>query len=121
MSMKSLFLSAAVGLAGLSLSGCVYDGGPYYYGGPGPYYGGGYYASGAIIYDRGGYYRHRYPRYHRHPGGDHQHRPPLRPQPPQAQRPSPPPRVPVVVNRGGENRGQQGQIFLPPEEGYRHN
>lgn len=46
MSMKSLFLSAALGLAGLSLSGCVYDGGPYSYEGPGPYYGGGYYAGG---------------------------------------------------------------------------
>lgn len=118
MSMKSLLLSAAIGLGGLSLSGCIYDGGPYYYEGPG-YYGSGYYAGGAVIYDRGGYYRHpRY--YHRRIDREH-HRPPPPPSPPpQAQLPEPP-RAPVIVDRSREHRGQHGQIFLPPEGGYRHN
>ncbi|RUM98482.1 hypothetical protein EET67_07580 [Pseudaminobacter arsenicus] len=125
MSMKPLFRSAVIGLAGLSLSGCVYDGGPYYYDGPG-YYGSGYYAGSAIIYDsydRGRYYRHRH--YNRYPGnGDHHRPPPPSQRPPQVRPPIPPipPRTPVVINRGGgEHRGQQGQIFLPPEGGYRHN
>lgn len=68
MRLKSLFVAAVLGLAGLSLSSCV-DGGYYeysstYYGNPyygGPYYGGGYYPGGyyrggGVIIGSGGYY-----------------------------------------------------------------
>ncbi|TKT74171.1 hypothetical protein [Aquamicrobium sp. LC103] len=62
MFVKPLIMSVAIGLAGLTLSGCVYDAGPYY-GGYGPYYGGGYYAGTALIYRER--VRPRYPRYYR--------------------------------------------------------
>lgn len=78
MSIKSLIMAGAIGLAGLSLTGCVdgyyYDTsggyyGPYYGGNYGPYYSGPYYG-GAIIYDNGyfdrPYYRHHYRHYRHH-------------------------------------------------------
>jgi hypothetical protein len=119
MSIKSLSLFAALGLAGFSLSGCVYDGGPYAYEGPG-YYGSGYYAGGAVIYDRGGYYGPRYHRY-RPVYGDYYRPRPSTPRP----RPVSPPQFeegpapivrPEVADRRpiGDRRSQYDQIFLPP-------
>lgn len=118
MSMKSLFVSAAIGLAGLSLSGCVYDGGPYYYEGPG-YYGSGYYAGGGVIYDRGGYYRHRH-HHRRHVSDGHQHRPPQPPRRPPQVEPPHPGKMPVV-NRGDARRWQDRQTIILPDAGYPHN
>jgi hypothetical protein len=59
MSIKSMVVSAAIGLSGLSLSGCVYDDGPYYdtYG---PYS-----ARSAIVYDNRPIVRDRYTVYNR--------------------------------------------------------
>lgn len=71
MSMRTLLMSAMVGLVAVALSGCVsdpyygYDGYGAYYDGYGPYYGGaygGYYVGSAIIYDSGPRVRYR-PRY----------------------------------------------------------
>ena len=78
MPMRTVIMSAVVGLVALAVSGCVSD--PYYgYDGYGPYYdpyydpyhGGGYYAGGVIVYDSGPrvQYRPRYvepPRYRPH-------------------------------------------------------
>lgn len=130
MSIKSLSLFAAIGLAGFSLSGCVYDGGPYAYEGPG-YYGSGYYAGGAVIYDRGGYYSPRY--YHRRPVRyDDYYRPrpsapsrprPVAPPPPQPEAGPAPEMQPPVAARGpiGDRSSQYDQIFLPPVDARGHN
>jgi hypothetical protein len=126
MSIKSLSLFAALGLAGFSLSGCVYDGGPYAYEGPG-YYGSGYYAGGAVIYDRGGYYGPRYHRYRPVNDGYYRPRPSTpRPQPvapPQFEEgPAPGVQPPAAVRRpAGDRRSQYDEIFLTPEGEYRHN
>lgn len=77
MFMKSILLAAAVGIAGVSLAGCVeswednggyYRSGPYY--NPGPYYGNAYFGGGVV--HKGD--RHYRPRHDRHPRPGH-HRP----------------------------------------------
>lgn len=76
MTIKSLILTAMVGVGTLTLAGCVDGGGPYYGGGysgvyvssfDGPYYGNGYYHG----YRRDNYYRdyRRDGRYSRHDDG----------------------------------------------------
>ncbi|HRP78419.1 MAG TPA: hypothetical protein PL183_04860 [Aquamicrobium sp.] len=79
MPMRTLLMSALVGLIAVAVSGCVsdpyYDGYGAYYDGYGPYYGGaygGYYAGSAIIYDSGPRVRYR-PRYV-HPRSHRPHR-----------------------------------------------
>ncbi len=63
MSLKSILLALGIGVAGLTLSGCVSEG---YYGSGNydPYYVRGGYVGTGVVYDSGGYYRN-YPRYYR--------------------------------------------------------
>ncbi len=97
MSFKSLFIAIGMGLAGLTLSGCVSE--DYYGGGySDPYYVRGGYIGTGVVFDNGGYYNNRrYPRYYRDSRyRDHRYRDrrpdyqrPERPRPPQIDRPRP--------------------------------
>ncbi|MEJ5018988.1 hypothetical protein WH297_04450 [Ochrobactrum vermis] len=104
MSLKSILLALGIGVAGLTLSGCVSEG---YYGSGSydPYYVRGGYVGTGVVYNSGGYYRNypRYPRYYRdsryyrdrdyyrYRDRDRPHRPdtnrPDRPRPPRPDRP----------------------------------
>ena len=84
MQLKSLLVAAIVGLAGLSLSGCVDGGGSYRYGGYNGGYGGyngGYYDGGGVIIGSRDHYRPRYRNDSYRYRGDHrQYNRPGRPQ-----------------------------------------
>ncbi|MFQ0814668.1 hypothetical protein AVM02_02655 [Brucella anthropi] len=92
MSLKSILLALGIGVAGLTLSGCVSEG---YYGSGNydPYYVRGGYVGTGVIYNSGGYYRN-YPRYYRssryYRDRYHHHNRPGRPPHSRPDRPRPP-------------------------------
>lgn len=69
MFIKTLLSAGVIGLASLTLSGCVSD--PYYYDDY-PLYRGGYYSTGVVVYDSGPRVR---PHYHGRRHVERQHRP----------------------------------------------
>ncbi len=131
MSLKSILLSLGIGIAGLTLSGCVSE--SYYGTGSGyydPYYVRGGYVGSAIIYDSGSHYRdhRRYPRYYRdsrYRNRDHyrqrdrgRNRPSFnRPEGPRPQRPERPP----SNNAGADRPGPNTAPFFRPIKRESHN